>query len=144
MNEKTQHQILRFLEKIESKFPNMEEPEVFTDIHIHVSQETGDLLAFDDEERELTRCVVEQWINNNDTPETFFRNAENSLRSALNKKTPQLGIIKPYNYVLENENGEHIAEIFVVDDEDTVILGTPFMQDLDKELDDFINNLLKD
>lgn len=144
MNEKTQHQILRFLEKVESKFPNTEEPEVFTDIHLHVSQETGDLLAFDDEERELTRCVVEQWINNNDTPETFYRNVENSLRSALNKKTPQLGIIKPYNYVLENESGEHIAEIFVVDDEDTVILGTPFMQNLDKELTDFIDNLLSE
>lgn len=144
MNEKTQHQILRFLEKVESKFPNTEEPEVFTDIHLHVSQETGDLLAFDDEERELTRCVVEQWINNNDTPETFYRNVENSLRSALNKKTPQLGIIKPYNYVLENESGEHIAEIFVVDDEDTVILGTPFMQNLDKELNDFIDNLLSE
>lgn len=144
MNEKTQHQILRFLEKVESKFPNTEEPEVFTDIHLHVSQETGDLLAFDDEDRELTRCVVEQWINNNDTPETFYRNVENSLRSALNKKTPQLGIIKPYNYVLENESGEHIAEIFVVDDEDTVILGTPFMQNLDKELTDFIDNLLSE
>lgn len=144
MNEKTQHQILRFLEKVESKFPNTEEPEIFTDIHLHVSQETGDLLAFDDEERELTRCVVEQWINNNDTPETFYRNVENSLRSALNKKTPQLGIIKPYNYVLENESGEHIAEIFVVDDEDTVILGTPFMQNLDKELTDFIDNLLSE
>ncbi len=144
MNEKTQHQILRFLEKVESKFPNTEEPEIFTDIHLHVSQETGDLLAFDDEDRELTRCVVEQWINNNDTPETFYRNVENSLRSALNKKTPQLGIIKPYNYVLENESGEHIAEIFVVDDEDTVILGTPFMQNLDKELTDFIDNLLSE
>ena len=144
MNEKPQHQILRFLEKVESKFPNTEEPEIFTDIHLHVSQETGDLLAFDDEDRELTRCVVEQWINNNDTPETFYRNVENSLRSALNKKTPQLGIIKPYNYVLENESGEHIAEIFVVDDEDTVILGTPFMQNLDKELTDFIDNLLSE
>lgn len=144
MNEKMQHQILRFLEKVESKFPTVEEPEVFTDIHIHVSQETGDIMAYDDEDHELTRCVVEQWINNTDTPETFYRNAENTLRTLLGKHTPQLGIIKPYNYVLENENGEHVAELFVVDDADTVILGTPFMQDLDKELDDFIANLLKD
>jgi hypothetical protein len=46
--------------------------------------------------------------------------------------------------VLENENGEHITELYVADDDETVIVGQSFMDGLDKELDDFINNLLKD
>jgi len=45
--------------------------------------------------------------------------------------------------VLENEAGEHMAELYVVDDADTIIIGQDFMDGLDKELDDFIDNLLK-
>lgn len=142
MTEKTKHQILRFLDKVAEKYPQMDEPVIYTDIHVRVIQDTGDIMAFDDEDKELTRCVVEEWINNNDTPETFYSNAELAIRDVLNESNNVLGIIQPYNYVLENENGEHVAELFVVDDSETVILGAPFMSDLEKDLDDFINNLL--
>ena len=52
--------------------------------------------------------------------------------------------MQPYDYVLESDTGEHVAEIYVVDDEDTTILGTPFMQDLDADLDNFITKLMKE
>ena len=60
--EQTMQQIERFLKKIAQKFPSTQEPIVMTDIHLRVSQFSGDLMAFDDEGNEITRCVVEEWI----------------------------------------------------------------------------------
>lgn len=141
---KTSHQVLRFIQKIAAKFPAIEEPTAFTDIHVRVSQESGDIMAFDDDEREITRCVVEEWINAPMETDEFYSNVINVMRPLLDEHGTNFGIIKPYNFVLENESGEHIAELYVVDDSETTILGTPFMQDLDEDLDNFIENLLKD
>ena len=59
-NEQTLQQIERAIRKVADKFPPVEEPTVLTDIHLRVNQETGELLAFDDDDNEITRCVVEQ------------------------------------------------------------------------------------
>ena len=142
--EKSRHHIQRLLKKIAEKFPVVEEPEVFTDIHLRVSQDSGDVMAYDDDDKELTRVVVDEWIDSPLDAEEFYNNAFAVIQGAISDSGIELGILKPYNYILENENGEHIAEVYVVDDEDTLILSQPFMQDLDSELDSFIDNLLKD
>ena len=61
--ESTIVQLKRFFKKVSQKFPSTEEPVIMTDIHLSVSQDTGELLAFDDNDNEITRCVVDQWIN---------------------------------------------------------------------------------
>lgn len=61
--ESTITQLKRFFNKISQKFPYADEPVIMTDIHLSVSQDTGELLAFDDNDNEITRCVVDQWIN---------------------------------------------------------------------------------
>ena len=49
-NEQTLQQIERAIRKVADKFPPVEEPTVLTDIHLRVNQETGELLAFDDDD----------------------------------------------------------------------------------------------
>jgi hypothetical protein len=44
---------------------------------------------------------------------------------------------------LEDDDKESVGELYLVDD-DTVIIDTEIMADLDKDLDDFFNELLKD
>jgi hypothetical protein len=44
--------------------------------------------------------------------------------------------------VLEDDDREAVAELYVVDG-DTVIVDPDLMQGLDKDLDDFLENLLK-
>ena len=66
VSEQTLQQIERFLKKIAQKFPTSDEASLVTDIHIVLFQESGELIAFDDDDNEVTRCVVEQWINNTD------------------------------------------------------------------------------
>ncbi len=144
VNEQTIQQIERFLNKIANKFPVGEEASIMTDIHIRANQDNGDLMAFDDDDQELTRCVVEEWIDNKD--DSFYKNTTEILRQEISKRKEtleNLSILKPYSFVLENDDDENIAELFVADDE-TVIIGGELMEGLDKELDDFFERLFKD
>ena len=140
--EQTTQQIERFLKKIAQKFPPREDTSIVTDIHVRVSQGSGEMLAFDDDDNEVTRCVVEQWINNND--EDFYNGVEQTLIStfsALSTIADSLGILKPYSFVLENDDKDTIAELYIADD-DTGIIGKDLMEGLDSDLNLFLEKLL--
>lgn len=134
----------RFLRKIAEKFPHCDETPIMTDIHVRASQDSGELVAFDDEDQEITRCVVEQWISNAD--EHFCDNVVRILREGL-KKCHQtidgMGIMKPFSFVLEDEDKAFVAELYVADD-DTIILGGDLMEGLDQDLDHFFKDLFED
>lgn len=143
-SEQTTQQIERFLKKIAQKFPANDDASMVTDIHVRVSQESGEMVAFDDDDKEITRCVVEQWIGNND--EDFYEGVESTLQKSMNafsKLIDNLGILKPYSFILENDEKEIIGELFIADD-DTVIIGKDLMEGLDSDLDSFLDNLLKE
>ena len=142
--EQTIQQVERFINKIAQKFPAQEEPTLFTDIHVRASQDSGDLLAFDDDDNEITRCVVEQWINN--IEENFYDSVTLILRKQLKNMSnvvDNLGILKPYSFVLENDDKENVAELYLADD-NTVIIGGDIMQGLDEELEKFLDELIKE
>ncbi|MBQ7471944.1 MAG: hypothetical protein IJS97_05920 [Prevotella sp.] len=142
-SEQTTQQIQRAINKIALKFPHDDDTSVVTDIHLRAIQESGELLAFDDDETEINRCVIEEWINNTD--EDFYEKIIPILRTELRnmqEAVDKMGIMKPYSFVLENDDKENIAELYLVDD-DLVILGGDLMEGLDKDLDDFFNNLMK-
>lgn len=144
VTEQTTQKIERAVKKIAQKFPANEEPTIMTDIHLLVSQESGELLAFDDDENEITRCVVDQWIDNKE--DNFYDQVTSILRSVLESQRENIALmslLKPFSFVLENDDKETIAELFVSDD-DTVIIGGDIMPGLDKELDFFLSDLLKE
>ena len=144
-NEQMLHQIERAIRKIAEKFPvSEEEASCLTDIHIRVTQETGELMAFDDDDNEITRCIVEEWIGN--TEDDFYEQITSIIRRAIDRQkklADNLGILKPYSFVLEDDDKENISELYVVDD-DMVIIDTELMAGLDKELNDFFEKLLKE
>jgi hypothetical protein len=142
--EQTLQQLERALRKVTEKFPVTEEASLLTDIHIRVTQDTGEVMAFDDDERELTRCVVEQWIDNKD--DNFYNDVTSALRVVINKhkdSIDSMSILKPFSLVLEDDDKETIAELYVVDD-DTVIIDEELMAGLDKDLDDFFAKLISE
>ena len=105
-NEQTTQKIERFLGKIIQKCPEDAESGVMTDLHIKVVQDSGELLAYDDDEQEITRCVVDQWIDNKD--DDFYPQVAHLLREAIvsmKDKMENLGIMKPYSFVMENDDG---------------------------------------
>ena len=145
--EQTIQQVERFIRKVAQKFPaqtSEEDNTVLTDIHVRVSQDSGELLAFDDEDNEITRCVVEQWIDNKD--ENFYDEVAKTLRDIMRKNSEtidNLGILKPYSFVLEDDDKENLGELYLADD-DTIIVGGDLMENLDSELDNFLDDLLKE
>ena len=48
--EQTLQQIERAIRKISEKFPTSNEATQMTDIHLRVTQESGELMAFDDDD----------------------------------------------------------------------------------------------
>ena len=143
-SEQTTQQIERFLKKIAQRFPANEDTSLVTDIHVRVSQDSGEMVAFDDDDKEITRCVVEQWIGNTD--EDFYDNVERVLHNtikAFDVVADNLGILKPYSFVLENDDKESVGELYIADD-DTVIIGKDLMEGLDSDLDSFLDTLLKE
>lgn len=141
--EQTLQQIDRAMRKIAEKFPAHIEATLLTDIHIRVTQETGELVAFDDDDREITRCVVAEWIDNKD--DDFYDGVAAVLRKSIERQqalVDSMSVLKPYAFVLEDEEKEPMAELYVVDD-DTVIIDPDLMDGLGKDLDDFFDNLMK-
>mgnify|MGYP007069868196 FL=1 len=143
-SEQVLQQIERAIHKIAEKFPPTEEVTLMTDIHIRVTQETGELTVFNDDEEEITRCIVEQWINNTD--DNFYEQITPVLRKSIEKNktiVEGMAILKPFSFVLEDDDKESVAELNLVDDE-TVIIDPDLMEGLDEDLDSFLDKLLKD
>ncbi len=142
--ELTFQQIERAIRKIADKFPPTEEANVMTDIHFRVTQDTGELMAFDDNDEEINRCIIEDWIDNTD--DNFFDEIPSIFRKCLDKMKDtieNMSILKPFSFVLENDEKESIAELYLVDDE-TVIIDPDLMQGLSEDLDDFFKKLFED
>ena len=140
--EQTQQQIERFLKKVAQKFTANDCDMPMTDIHLRVSQDSGDLMAFDDSDDEITRCVIGQWIDNKS--DNFYQETVCILRSEINRikdVIENMSIMKPYSFILEDDDRNNISELYLVDD-DIVIIGGDLMHDLDKDLDCFLNDLL--
>ncbi len=143
LTEQTCKLIERALVIAAAKFPPETEPLPLTDIYIQVKQDGGELLIFDDEDRELTRCVIEEWIGN--TSETFYNEVQELLHQVLARckvVTEHFNIIRPYSFVLENEEREALAELYVADD-DTIVIGGDLLAGLDADLNSFWEDLQK-
>ena len=142
--EQTIQQIERMIRKVAQKFPASDDASIITDIHLCVNQDSGEMLAFDDDDKEITRCVIGQWIDNKD--KNFYDKVKVDLRNTLKRLSSEvdnLGILKPDSFVLEDDEKHPLGELYVADDE-TIILGGDLMEGLDKDLDDFFDDLMEE
>ena len=119
----TIQQIERALRKIAAKYPLGREDLVLTDIHLQVKADSGELLAFNDDD-EITP-VLRQCIQN--------------MKDTLEN----LSLLKPYSFVLVDEDKETLCDLYLVDDE-TVIVDGELLKGLDEDLDDFLKKLLEE
>ena len=100
-------------------------------------------MAFDDDDEEITRCVVDEWIENKS--DNFNNEASVQLQTILHKLSGEIenmGIMKPFSFVLEDDEKENVAELFLVDD-DIMIVGNELMSSLEDDLNTFLEDLLK-
>lgn len=143
--ELTLQQIERAIGKIVAKYPADSETSIMTDIHLRVAQDTGDFLAFDDDDNEINRCVIDQWIECQD--ENFYQSIATVLRNSLarnKEKLENMGILRPFSFVLENDDSEQVAELYLVDDDLVMIDEKELMEGLSEDLDAFFDKLMSE
>lgn len=115
-----------------------------SDIYLQALPESGDLFVYDDNDTELWRCVVEEWIGH--TGEDFYttvaREAGEAIR-ALREEMEALNLQKPYSFVLVDEEKETVCELYLVDD-DLLQISGELMAGLSEDLDRFWEELSRD
>ena len=83
VSEQTLHQIERALRKTTEKCGSDSGEPRLTDLYILVKQDSGEIRVLDDDDNEITRCVVEEWIDN--TSEDFYTDIQPLLQTCIHK-----------------------------------------------------------
>lgn len=126
-----------------SKYRQSTENTLVTDIYLQPVRRSSELLVYDDEE-ELKVISVPQL--NDMAADTFYADMENILRKTLqlidsSDSLDSLSVWKPFSFVMVDEDSENFYELMLMDD-DTMLVSQTLMEGLDKELDDFLYELL--
>ncbi len=121
------------------------EQTIVTDIHLQPNPNSGELSIFDDEDEELANTTVEEWTTYEG--DDFYEHMERILGTLLGKmkqagEFDKLTILKPFSFVLVDDEKETIAELLLMDD-DTLLVNEELLKGLDEELDAFLKNLLE-
>ena len=146
ISEKTRAAISSSTREALCRYVSSEENTVVTDIHLQPKQDSGELLIFNDDDEELARTIIDEWVECE--TEDFMSEVEPVLRSEIVALSDQgyfekLSLLKPYSFVLVDEEKETVAELMLVDDDDTLLLNDELLKGLDEELDAFLKELLE-
>ena len=128
------------------RYKASDDKSIVTDIHLQPKQDSGELIVFNDDDEELSRTIIDEWVEYND--DDFYKEAGNILKGALNAikdegELDHLCLMKPYSFVLVDDDKETVSELLLVDDEDTMLLDDELLKGLDEELDAFLKDLLE-
>ena len=134
LSQQSQAIIESAIQKAINKYTCGCEQTIVTDIHIQPNQNSGELFIYDDEDEELSSVTIDEWTAYEG--DDFYEDAEE------NGSFDKLTILKPYSFVLVDEDKETISELLLVDD-DTLLVNDELLKGLDKELDDFLKDLLE-
>ena len=126
---------------------SLKEALLVTDIHLQPNPDSGELLIFNDDDEELSRVIVDEWVEYES--DDFYKEVEPVLRSILAGlkdagMLDKLSLMKPFSFVLVDDEKETVAELLLIDDEDTLLLSDELLKGLDEELDDFLKKLLEE
>ncbi|WP_300812018.1 hypothetical protein [uncultured Bacteroides sp.] len=121
------------------------EQTIVTDIHLQPNQNSGELSIFDDEDKELAHATIPEWMTYEG--DDLYEQAERTLSNLLGKLKKEgifdkMTILRPFSFVLVDENKETVAELLLMDD-DTLLVNDELLKGLDEELDAFLKDLLE-
>lgn len=146
MSEQSRVAITSALKEALCRYVSGGEESVVTDIHLQPNSESGEMVIYDDDDKVLARTIINEWVEYDS--DDFYAVVEPILRAELEalKATgllEKLSLMKPYSFVLVDEEKETVAELLLVDDEETLLLNDELLKGLDEELDAFLKDLLE-
>lgn len=147
LNEQSHNAIASALREAVSRYKGIDEENfVVTDIHLQPNQDSGEFIVFNDDDEELSHAIVNEWIEYDG--DDFYKEVQPALSVVLNELKEegtfdQLGLVKPYSFVLVDDEKETIADLLLMDDDETLLLDDELLKGLDEELDAFLKDLLE-
>lgn len=146
MSEQSRASIVPALKTALCRYASEGDETVVTDIHLQPNSESGELIIFDDDDQELSRTIINEWVEYES--DDFYTVVEPILRAEVEAlkesgKLEKLCLMKPYSFVLVDEDKETVAELLLVDEDETLLLNDELLKGLDEELDAFLKDLLE-
>lgn len=146
MSEQSRASIVSALKTALCQYASEGDETVVTDIHLQPNSESGELIIFDDDDQELSRTIINEWVEYES--DDFYTVVEPILRAEVEAlkesgKLEKLCLMKPYSFVLVDEDKETVAELLLVDEDETLLLNDELLKGLDEELDAFLKDLLE-
>lgn len=146
MSEQSRASIVSALKTALCRYASEGDETVVTDIHLQPNSESGELIIFDDDDQELSRTIINEWVEYES--DDFYTVVEPILRAEVEAlkesgKLEKLCLMKPYSFVLVDEDKETVAELLLVDEDKTLLLNDELLKGLDEELDAFLKDLLE-
>ncbi|WP_300728462.1 hypothetical protein [uncultured Bacteroides sp.] len=146
LSEQSHSSIASTLRDAINRYVGGDENSVVTDIHLQPNQDSGELLVFDDDDEELARTIIDEWVDYES--DDFYQEVESLLRAEVTALKDEglldrLCLMKPYSFVLVDDEKETVAELLLVDDDETLLLNDELLKGLDEELDAFLKDLLE-
>ena len=146
LSEQSRAAIASALQEALCRYVTGGEDSVVTDIHLQPNSDSGELVIYDDDDQELSRTIISEWVDYES--DDFYTVVEPILRKELEalKETGRLDklcLMKPYSFVLVDDEKETVAELLIVDEEDTLLLSGELLKGLDEERDAFLKDLLE-
>ncbi len=125
-----------------------EEREALTDFYIHIDPVTGTMEVTDDDDRVLGTASIPEWAGTQAKGEECERSYKRGLGRVLHRLRDEgalenVAIVRPYSFVLTDDRRETLAELMLVDD-DILSCDEELMTGLDRELDEFLESLMKE
>lgn len=139
---KTLKQLEDALNRIISQCPSKKQAPVLSDLYLMVNTETGELCAYDDDDRELCRNVITGWKRTEDIMDEVQATLQEFL-SNKRERIEAINLLRPFSFVLVDEDHEVVAELYLVDD-DTVLIPGDLMEGLEEDLDAFLKQLMEE
>ncbi len=138
--------IVSSLREVVDKYVADGERSVVTDIYLQPKQDSGELILLDDDEEELSRTIIEEWVDY--AGDDFYASVERILRREIETlkdsgALDKLCLVKPYSFVLVGEDKETMVELCLVDDEGTQLLDEGLLKGMNEELDAFLKDLME-
>lgn len=119
-----------------------------SDLYVVVGFDDLTLSIYDDDEVLLVQGSVDEWAELKEDSETFDERVADILQRTLRQREvadaiESLDVIRPFSVLLVDDEFEIKEELMRLD-EDNLVLDDDFVKNLDRELDDFLDNLLAD
>ena len=119
---------------------------IVTDIHLMISGDSAELTILDVDDQELGKVIIPEWVDNRD--ENFELGCQQVLTNKLQRMKEEkafedLDLVKPYSFILLNDDKETLADLLLIDDQN-IILSDELLAGWESGLDSFLERLMEE